>query len=72
MKLNTEDIREIIELLTISITADMPITMRHRIADRLLELGAMHQANSPTAGTHCIALGNLLRSLPASQPPASH
>lgn len=72
MELDTGDIREIIELLAIAITADMPITMRHRIADRLLELGAMHQANSPNAGTHCIAIGNLLRSLPASQPPASH
>lgn len=64
MKLNADDIKQVIELLAIAITADMPITMRHRIADRLLELGALHRSNSPNAGTHCIALGNLLRSLP--------
>lgn len=72
MKLNADDLKQVIELLAISITADMPITMRHRIADRLLELGTLHQANSPSAGTHCIALGNLLRSLPPHPAPPAH
>lgn len=65
MKLNTEELRQIIELLAIAITADMPVMMRNRLADRLQELGELHRDRSPTAGTHCIALGNLLRSLPA-------
>lgn len=68
MTLNAAELRQIIELLAISITADMPITMRHRIADRLQELGAQHREHSPNAGTHCIALGNLLRSLPHPTP----
>jgi hypothetical protein len=72
MKLNIDDLKQVIELLAISITADMPITMRHRIATRLTELGTMHQSTSPNAGTHCIALGNLLRSLPPHHPPSSH
>lgn len=69
MKLDTNDLKQIIELLAIAITADMPITMRVRIADRLAELGELHKGQSPTAGTHCIALGNLLRSLPTAPPP---
>ncbi|MBU0752388.1 MAG: hypothetical protein KJ787_14030 [Gammaproteobacteria bacterium] len=64
MKLNADDLRQVIELLAIAITADMPVTMRNRIADRLEELGGLHKDQSPTAGTHCINLGNLLRSLP--------
>lgn len=67
MKLNTDDLRQVIELLAIAITADMPIRMRHQIADRLQEMGSLHKANSPSAGTHCIALGNLLRSLPPTR-----
>lgn len=68
MKLDADDLRQVIELLAIAITADMPVTMRHRIADRLAELGELHKANSPRAGTHCIALGNLLRNLPPQKP----
>jgi hypothetical protein len=69
MKLNADELRQVIELLAIAITADMPATMRNRIADRLDELGQHHQANSPNAGTHCINLAELLRSLPT---PPSH
>lgn len=69
--IGTNDLKQIIELLAIAITADMPITMRHRIADRLQELGKLHRPSSPSAGTHCINLGKLLRSLPP-QPPPSH
>lgn len=69
MKLDTDDLRQVVELLAIAITADMPITMRNRIADRLEELGELHKAQSPSAGTHCINLGNLLRSLAAQTPP---
>lgn len=65
MKLDADDLRQVIEMLAIAITADMPVTMRNRIADRLQELGEMHKARSASAGTHCIALGNLLRGLPA-------
>lgn len=65
MKLNTDEITQVIELLVIAITADMPKLMRDQIAGRLEELGRLHQATSANAGTHCVALGNLLRSLPA-------
>lgn len=64
MELDADDLRQVVELLAIAITADMPVTMRTRIADRLQELGEMHKERSTSAGTHCIALGNLLRSLP--------
>lgn len=64
MELDTDDLRQVVELFAIAVTADMPVTMRNRIADRLQELGGLHQATSPRAGTHCIAIGNLLRSLP--------
>jgi hypothetical protein len=69
MELDADALRQVVELLAIAITADMPVTMRNRIADRLLELGEMHKERSASAGTHCIALGNLLRGLP---PPRGH
>lgn len=65
MKLNTDELRQIVELLAIAITADLPKPIRLRIADRLQELGQHHKATSPNAGTHCIALANLLQSLPS-------
>jgi hypothetical protein len=64
MKLNTDELRQVVELLAIAITADLPETIRLRIAERLQELGQHHTATSANAGTHCIALANLLRSLP--------
>lgn len=68
--MNNDELRQVIELLAIAITADMPVTIRTQIADRLMELGKLHQANSPNAGTHCIALGKLLQQgLP---PPLKH
>ena len=64
MKLNTDELRQIVELLAIAITADLPEPIRLRIAGRLQELGQHHTVTSPNAGTHCIELANLLRSLP--------
>lgn len=64
MKLNVDELRQVVELLAISITADLPQAIRLRIADRLQDLGQRHAATSPNTGTHCIALANLLRSLP--------
>ena len=63
MKLSTDELRQVIELLAIAITADMPETVRHRIANRLQELGSLHQATSPNAGKHCTDLAKLLNSL---------
>lgn len=68
MKLKADELQQVIELLAIAITADMPPTMRNRIAARLDELGQLHQAQSPNAGTHCINLADLLRSLPPNAP----
>lgn len=35
MELNTEELREVIEIMLIAIVADMPDTLRTRIANRL-------------------------------------
>ena len=69
MDLDTDELRQVIELLVIAITADMPVSMRHRMAERLRELGQAHQAHSASVGTYCANLADLLRSLPGPTPP---
>lgn len=64
MELNTDELRQVVELLAIAITADLPQPIRMRIASRLQELGEQHNVTSPNAGMRCIALANLLQSLP--------
>ncbi len=64
MELKTEERREIIEIMLIAIVADMPDTIRTRIANRLQELGERQQGHSPRSGMHCVALAELVRALP--------
>lgn len=60
-KLNSDEVREVLELFAMSLALTLPQELRSRIADHLHDLGAAHSANSPNAGTHAKALARLVR-----------